>query len=562
MLRYTASLLALVLVTALPTNSTTLAAPGDIVATLDSPCEYPTGLASDESRLYIADWRHARIHTVDLTGRVGASVAGNSFPAPTLRPHGLTYGNGLLYVSDDHTGKIFTLNPKTLTVEHTFDAPGKCPTGLAWANGTLYILERSSAKIYKVIPKDGTILDYVDVPDRSCTCMTFHEGYLLISNRVDDEIYLVQPDTGHVVGVVNAPGPHVTGLVWQGDELLTADFQDRKLHKIKLADEPMYTLSEKRRSRVEFLWDFYNYGPETVSDLVVNLGMPMELPAQKLLSDPVFSIEPSMMTKDVFGQACAIFNLGEVEAGKRIQLTYKIDAEISTIRYLIIPERCGTLADIPDRIKELYLRDGERYRLESDFIKHTVEKVVGDEKNPYWIARRIYDHLIANLHYEMVGGWDVPEVVLKRGSGSCSEYTFAFVALCRAAGLPARYQGSVVVRGDDASIDEAHHRWAQVYLPNYGWVPVDANRGDVDSPVGQCKGFGELKNRFLITTQSGGDSAYLGWSYNQEEHFQTTGYCNIVQSTIGLWHPLPQNDQSTSPTRQKGDDGRTCQSGS
>ena len=101
------------------------------------------------------------------------------------------------------------------------------------------------------------------------------------------------------------------------------------------------------------------------------------------------------------------------------------------------------------------------------------KKIVGDEKNPYWIARKVYNYLTEHLEYEMVGGWDIPEVVLKRGSGSCSEYTFSFVALCRAAGLPARYQGSVVVRGDDASIDEAFHRWAQVYLPIYGWVPVD-----------------------------------------------------------------------------------------
>ena len=44
----------------------------------------------------------------------------------------------------------------------------------------------------------------------------------------------------------------------------------------------------------------------------------------------------------------------------------------------------------------------------------------------------------------------------------------------------------IVVRGDDASIDEAFHRWAQIYLPHYGWVPVDANRGDKPSPADQA----------------------------------------------------------------------------
>jgi len=39
-------------------------------------------------------------------------------------------------------------------------------------------------------------------------------------------------------------------------------------------------------------------------------------------------------------------------------------------------------------------------------------------------------------------------------------------------GDPAATQGSIVVRHDDASIDEAFHRWAEIYLPNYGWIPV------------------------------------------------------------------------------------------
>ena len=173
-----------------------------------------------------------------------------------------------------------------------------------------------------------------------------------------------------------------------------------------------------------------------------------------------------------------------------------------------------------------------------------MKKIVGDEKNPYWIARKISDFIIGSLEYEMIGGWDVPEVVLKRGSGSCSEYTYSFVALCRAAGLPARYQGSIVVRGDDASVDEAFHRWAQIYLPNYGWVPVDANRGDAKSPADQARGIGELSNRFLITTQGGGDSEYLGWGYNGFASYKTTGYCKIEQEHFGFWEP-PETVETT-----------------
>ena len=366
-----------------------------------------------------------------------------------------------------------------------------------------------------------------------------HDGrYLWISNRVENELYMVAPDTGMVIGILDAPGPHAAGVAWHGGHLWNADFQTRQLYKLKVQDECMYRLSDTREARCEYYWALCNYGPGEVRDLTVNVALPQALPGQELLSGLEFSASPTKTVTDRWGQPAAVFELGHVHAGRKAEVSLAAQARLSAVRYLIIPEQTGTLDDIPPQIRRDYTVDGSRYRLDSPFIRKTAKRIVGDEKNPYWIARKVYNHLIKELKYEMVGGWDVPEVVLKRGSGSCSEYTFAFVALCRAAGLPARYQGSVVVRGDDASVDEAFHRWAQVYLPGYGWVPVDANKGDAKSPADQARGFGELANRFLITTQGGGDSETLRWGYNSYAHYQATGYCMVEEDNFGFWEPL------------------------
>ncbi len=264
-----------------------------------------------------------------------------------------------------------------------------------------------------------------------------------------------------------------------------------------------------------------------------------------LLSEVRFFGEPARNARDHWGQQCAIFEVGRLAAGNKAPLGYRVRAEVSAINYLIRPERTGRLEDIPADIREKYTVDGSRLRINSPYIQETTKKTVGDEKNPYWVARKLYDFVIDRLEYEMVGGWDVPEEVLKRGKGSCSEYTYTFVTLCRAAGLPARYVGSIVVRGDDASVDEAFHRWAEIYLPNYGWVPVDANRGDSPSPVEQARGFGELSNRFLITTIGGGDSEFLKWSYNSYAAYKTTGFCRVEEDNIGLWEPLLEPTDTT-----------------
>jgi len=509
-------------------------APGDIEASFDAPCKYPAGLATDGTDLFVLDWRAAQIHQVSpADGKLKKTL-----PAPTLKPYGLAYGDGKLFVSDDHSGWVYALNPKTGIVENSFEAPGSRPTGLAYADKNLFILERKSGQIYKVMPDDGTILAYLPAPNDTCTCLTYDGKYLWASDRVKNEIYVIEPEKGMVIGILDAPGPYAAGLARLDQYLWNVDFQTGKIYQLIVEDEQKYRLSEPREARVEYVWGLYNYGPGEVKDLVASFALPEKLPSQELLSEIEFASPPTKTAKDRWGQACAVYELPTLPAGQRQVLSYSVKAKISAIRHLIFPSQVGELRDIPDDIRKTYTADGSRYRLNTPFIRDTVRQVVGDEQNAYWVARKIFNYVIDKLEYEMVGGWDVPEAVLKRGKGSCSEYTFTFIALCRAAGLPARYQGSIVVRGDDASVDEAFHRWAQVYLPNYGWVPVDANRGDAKSPADQARGFGELSNRFLITTHGGGDSEYLWWGYNSYAKYKTTGYAKVEEENFGLWEPL------------------------
>ena len=521
-----------------------LAAPGDVKSSFDAPCKYPTGLATDGTHLFVLDWREAKIYQVLAAD--GKLV--KSFDAPALRPHGLAYGDGKLFVSDDHTGWVYALNLETGIVESSFEAPGSRPTGLAWADDALFLLERKSGQIYKVLPQDGTILAYFAAPNDTCTSLAYDGRYLWSSDRVKNELYMIDPRDGTVLGIMEAPGPYAAGLAWLDGYLWNVDFQTRKLYQLVVTDQQKYRLWDTREARVEYLWALYNYGPADIRELSVRVAVPQPLANQELLSELDFSQPPTKTVTDQWGQPCAIFEIASLPGGTRQTLSYSVKAKVSAIRYLIRPDEVGTLADIPDDIRRPYTADGSRYRITTPYIQDTVKKVGGDEKNPYWIARKLYNFVIDKLEYEMAGGWDVPEVVLKRGKGSCSEYTFTFIALCRAAGLPARYQGSVVVRGDEASIDEAFHRWAQVYLPNYGWVPVDANRGDAKAPADQARGFGELTNRFLITTQNGGDSEYLECGYNSIAKYKATGYCEVKEENFGFWEPLkPTTAPATAP---------------
>ena len=49
---------------------------------------------------------------------------------------------------------------------------------------------------------------------------------------------------------------------------------------------------------------------------------------------------------------------------------------------------------------------------------------------------------------------------------------------------------------------------------------------------------GNLSNRFLITTQGGGDSEYLGWYYNAYESYTCDPQVEVNIETFATWEPM------------------------
>ena len=228
----------------------------------------------------------------------------------------------------------------------------------------------------------------------------------------------------------------------------------------------------------------------------------------------------------------------------------RAQAKLYALDYFLLPDRVlQSKAAIPKQVRQLYLRDESKFDIKHPLIQKTVKDVVGQEKNPYWIARKLARHIQDSLEYELAGGWNVAPKVLERGTGSCSEYTFVFIALCRAAGVPARFAGALVVRSDDASTDEVFHRWAEIYLPPYGWVPVDVQHGDKPTEVERAEAWGRLENRFLITTHGGGASDLMEWNYNGLVSYTCEGPCKVDVEYFGEWEPSGEREPYKTPER-------------
>ncbi len=506
--------------------------PGKVVKSFPLPGKYCSGLAFDGSNLWVADYKADMIFKLDPAS--GAIV--HQIPSPGFWPMGLAWDGRYLWNVDKAQKKIFKIDPDNGTILTVIDAPCIYPEGLAWADKTLWVGDDKENTIMKIDLSDGTAVKKFDGPARSVNGLTFDGQYLWSSDRYFNEIYMIDPESGEVIIIVDSPGPYSRGLAWDGNYLWNVDYQNDSLYQVVRNDDETFKLSDTRRAKITFTHQVKVYGQGSLESLDVYISIPDNMPQQKIL-EKSFTPKQFEVKKDCWQQPVAEFNYQDIPTNETVQSIMVVEAEISAIRYFIYPDKVGSLKAVPQDICLLYTANGSKYMIDDPYIQKLAEEIVGDETNPYWMARRIFNYVRNNLEYKLEGGWNVAPVVLQRGTGSCSEYSFSFIALCRAAGLPARYVGALVVRGDDASMDDTFHRWPEIYLPNYGWVAIDPQGGDKPSARDQAINIGDLPNRFLITTQGGGDSEYLGWYYNYNEKYSTEPQVQVYIETFAEWEP-------------------------
>ena len=264
---------------------------------------------------------------------------------------------------------------------------------------------------------------------------------------------------------------------------------------------------------------------DRAKDLKLWIPIPREWDSQKAVK--IISVQPpphAEYEEPEHGNRMLFWDFGKGPEKPSYKVDIKFRLESYEVHAEVDPEHIEPY-DKTSKEYALYTRSTHTISV-TPKIKELAQIAVGDEKNPYLQARRIFRFVIKKMRYKIhrhergvgtevllnnpVRSEDTGEVYYE---GACGQSSALFIALCRAVGIPARTVAGFIgwrpwTKEEDLKLFElieletspdglaaaqhyialGLHQWPEFYVPNYGWIPADTQIGR----------FGHLVNTKLI----------------------------------------------------------------
>ena len=123
-----------------------------------------------------------------------------------------------------------------------------------------------------------------------------------------------------------------------------------------------------------------------------------------------------------------------------------------------------------------YTAERERHIRFTPAIRALADSLTRGIPNPYLQAKALYAWVDAipwasAREYSTIE--NIPEYVLANRHGDCGQQTLLFMTLCRAKGIPARWQSGLMMHPGAQNL----HDWCEVYFEGIGWIPADVSFG-------------------------------------------------------------------------------------
>lgn len=233
-------------------------------------------------------------------------------------------------------------------------------------------------------------------------------------------------------------------------------------------------------------------------------------PYQKIIAEE-FSIEPIAINESNNGNRIAIFDISNIKPGSKITIVAEYKIKVYGSNW---PDSTNHLhLNHP----EIYLSPGPKIESSSPEIKAIAQNIINqvDNYDEVAIAQAAFDYTKKTLKYDLYA----PSVnqgalsALENGAGSCVEFASLFVAITRAAGVPARIVNGFadkvapLSKADNITNLDSRHQWAEFFVEGKGWIPADPTLSTSHTRI-----FGKLPTGYYVA-QNYGDTPIKG-KYN------------------------------------------------
>ena len=213
------------------------------------------------------------------------------------------------------------------------------------------------------------------------------------------------------------------------------------------------------------------------------------------------SFPVSMFKVDQDGNPTAYIDFSKSSLRPHENLTYEVYYRIvlkPRVLSQIFVNSSGSLSDIPEGLKALYCSSSGSWQSDVSLIHDLAFRIAGNNTN---VLSILSDYVLWITQHIEYGSLDVPRFpneTLLGCTGDCDDQSNLLIGLCRAVGIPAYLQiGCIYMPGRTSTsnywddlwtstlTDIGWHGWVVVYVPPWGWLPVDLtySRGNSSDPL-------------------------------------------------------------------------------
>jgi hypothetical protein len=250
----------------------------------------------------------------------------------------------------------------------------------------------------------------------------------------------------------------------------------------------LYTLS----------YSFENRGTKTLTIAEEDLMVPrfMNTTHQKVYIEE--KTHSYTIKSDIDGNQALLIDLDrELQSGEDdgFSLTYKIESSAITKPSFNLNDAEGE-ENIPNELVLEYTSPSDTFMSEDNEIQNISRTLVNDEDSVLEKTLSLIEYVMKETDYTHFEYPLYPNQTLTTGEGDCDDQAILLISMLRSIGIPAYLQVGIIIHpsiNDSSTSWEGHltntqegvgwHGWAMVYIPPWGWIPVDLTMNKSDDAM-------------------------------------------------------------------------------